>query len=89
MTTAQPTQRVPLLDLKAQHAALREELRAAFDRVLDSQQFVLGEDVRLLESELARYTRARYAVGTRWSARPVPPDWAGTDGRAERRPPRS
>jgi dTDP-4-amino-4,6-dideoxygalactose transaminase len=54
---------VPLLDLKQQHAALREELRAALERVLDSQQFILGEDVRLLESELARYTRARYAVG--------------------------
>ncbi|HEX8688467.1 MAG TPA: DegT/DnrJ/EryC1/StrS family aminotransferase, partial [Pyrinomonadaceae bacterium] len=39
------------------------ELRAALGRVLDSQQFILGEDVRLLESELARYTRARHAVG--------------------------
>jgi dTDP-4-amino-4,6-dideoxygalactose transaminase len=55
--------RVPLLDLKRQHAALRGELLAALGRVLDSQQFVLGEDVRLLESELARYTRARHAVG--------------------------
>jgi dTDP-4-amino-4,6-dideoxygalactose transaminase len=54
---------VPLLDLKQQHAALREELRAALERVLDSQQFILGEDVRLLETELARYTRAQHAVG--------------------------
>jgi dTDP-4-amino-4,6-dideoxygalactose transaminase len=54
---------VPLLDLKQQHAALREELRAALERVLDSQQFVMGEDVRLLEAELARYTGARHAVG--------------------------
>ena len=54
---------VPLLDLKQQHAALREELRAAVGRVLDSQQFILGEDVRLLEKELARYTGAEHAVG--------------------------
>ncbi|MBV8856095.1 MAG: DegT/DnrJ/EryC1/StrS family aminotransferase [Acidobacteria bacterium] len=54
---------VPLLDLKRQHLNLRDELRAALGRVLDSQQFILGEDVRLLESELARYTRALYAVG--------------------------
>ncbi|MFL6334908.1 MAG: DegT/DnrJ/EryC1/StrS family aminotransferase [Pyrinomonadaceae bacterium] len=54
---------VPLLDLKQQHLNLREELRAALGRVLDSQQFIMGEDVRLLEAELARYTRARYAVG--------------------------
>jgi len=54
---------VPLLDLKQQHAALREELRAATTRVLDSQQFVLGEEVRLLETEIARYSQAKHAVG--------------------------
>ncbi|MCA1616350.1 MAG: DegT/DnrJ/EryC1/StrS family aminotransferase [Acidobacteria bacterium] len=55
--------RVPLLDLKRQHAALRDELRAATDRVLDSQQFVLGSEVRLLEEEIASYSNARHAVG--------------------------
>jgi len=54
---------VPLLDLKQQHAALREELCAATERVIDSQQFVLGEEVRLLEEEIARYSQARHAVG--------------------------
>jgi dTDP-4-amino-4,6-dideoxygalactose transaminase len=54
---------VPLLDLKQQHAALRDELREAVNRVFDSQQFILGEDVHLLETELAHYTRTRYAVG--------------------------
>jgi dTDP-4-amino-4,6-dideoxygalactose transaminase len=54
---------VPLLDLKQQHEHLREELRAATDRVLDSQQFVLGEEVRLLEEEIALYSGARHAVG--------------------------
>jgi dTDP-4-amino-4,6-dideoxygalactose transaminase len=54
---------VPLLDLKQQHAHLREELRAAVDRILDSQQFVLGEEVRLLEAEIAAYSATRHAVG--------------------------
>ena len=54
---------VSLLDLKQQHAALREELRAAVDRVLDSQQFVLGPEVRAFEEEIERYTTARHAVG--------------------------
>jgi dTDP-4-amino-4,6-dideoxygalactose transaminase len=54
---------VPLLDLKQQHASLREELRAALERVLDSQQFILGEDVRRLEEELAAYTGAAHSVG--------------------------
>ncbi|HEY9401119.1 MAG TPA: DegT/DnrJ/EryC1/StrS family aminotransferase [Pyrinomonadaceae bacterium] len=63
MTTPSPGMQVPLLDLKQQHAHLREELRAATDRILDSQQFVLGEEVRLLETELARYSETRHAVG--------------------------
>jgi len=54
---------VPLLDLKQQHESLREELREAVGRVLDSQQFILGREVSLLEEELASYTRARHAVG--------------------------
>jgi dTDP-4-amino-4,6-dideoxygalactose transaminase len=63
MTTPSPGMQVPLLDLKQQHARLREELRAAVGRILDSQQFVLGEEVRLLEEELARYSETRHAVG--------------------------
>jgi dTDP-4-amino-4,6-dideoxygalactose transaminase len=63
MPTIAAKMQVPLLDLRRQHEALREELREAVGRVLDSQQFILGEDVRLLEEELAAYTRARRAVG--------------------------
>src|SRR5919107_3754519 len=63
MSTTAAKMQVPLLDLKQQHLNLREELRAAVGRVLDSQQFIMGSDVRLLEAELARYTRARHAVG--------------------------
>jgi dTDP-4-amino-4,6-dideoxygalactose transaminase len=64
MTTPSPgMQQIPLLDLKQQHAHLREELRAAVGRILDSQQFVLGEEVRLLEEELARYSTTRHAIG--------------------------
>src|SRR5919112_2053594 len=63
MSTTAAKMQVPLLDLKQQHAALRGELRAALERVLDSQQFIMGEDVRLLEAEMARYTGAAHAVG--------------------------
>ena len=54
---------VPLIDLKPQYDALRGEMRAALERVFDSQQFILGEDVRRLEDEVARYTGAEHAVG--------------------------
>ena len=54
---------VPLLDLKQQHAALREELRAGVERVFESQHFILGEDVRQFETEFASYTQTKHAVG--------------------------
>lgn len=54
--------KVPLLDLQAQYAPLRDELRAAALRVMDSQQFILGPDVPALEREVAAYTGARHAI---------------------------
>lgn len=55
--------RIPLLDLKAQYAGLREEILAAVEAVFDSQQFVLGPDVAKLEEEVAAYCGTRFAVG--------------------------
>ena len=54
---------VPLLDLKAQYATIRQEIRAALERVLDSQQFILGPEVEALEHEIAAYSQCRYAIG--------------------------
>ena len=54
---------VPLLDLQAQYASLRDELRPAIERVLESQRFVLGDEVRRLEGSLAEYSEAKHAVG--------------------------
>ncbi len=54
---------VPLLDLKAQYRQIRDEVRAAVDRVMESQQFILGPEVQALEEEVAAYCGCRYAVG--------------------------
>jgi dTDP-4-amino-4,6-dideoxygalactose transaminase len=54
---------VPLLDLQAQYASLRDEMRPVIERVLESQRFVLGDEVRRLESSVAEYCEARFAVG--------------------------
>jgi len=54
---------VPLLDLKAQHATIRDEVRDAIDRVVESQNFIMGPEVQALEEEIASYTSARHAVG--------------------------
>ena len=55
--------RIPLLDLQAQYRHIREEVLSAVARVIDSQQFILGEDVRALECEIAAYSNARFGVG--------------------------
>ena len=54
---------IPMLDLKAQHQRISSELRAAIDRVMESQQFILGPDVKDLEQEIAGYCETRYAIG--------------------------
>ncbi len=54
---------VPLLDLRAQHATIRESVVDAMMRVVDDQAFILGEPVQRLEADLAALSRTRYAVG--------------------------
>lgn len=54
---------VPLLDLRAQHALIRDEVVAAMMQVVDDQRFILGEPVERLEAEVARRSNTRYAVG--------------------------
>lgn len=55
--------KVPLLDLRALHQPIREELLTAMARVVDSNAFILGEDVRQLEHSIAEYCQTRYAIG--------------------------
>jgi dTDP-4-amino-4,6-dideoxygalactose transaminase len=54
---------VPLLDLKAQFAQIRAEVMPIIDQVCASQQFILGEHVRALEEEVARYCGASAGIG--------------------------
>src|SRR5579871_1520681 len=62
VTTATQKQ-VPLLDLKAQHRQIREEVLAEMARVIDSQKFILGEDVQKFEAQIATYCGTKFAVG--------------------------
>ena len=56
-------QSVPLLDLKAQYAPIREEIRAAMDRVADAQYFIGGPEVEGLEREVAADSQCQFGIG--------------------------
>ncbi len=62
-TDPTPALEVPLLDLTAQWASLRDEALAAITRVCDSQRFILGAEVEALEGELASSIGVGHAVG--------------------------
>ncbi len=55
--------KVPLLDLRRQYARIRPEVEAAIASVVESQQLILGEEVRKFEEKAAAYCGCRYAVG--------------------------
>jgi dTDP-4-amino-4,6-dideoxygalactose transaminase len=54
---------VPQLDLAAQYAAIGDEIREAVDRVLASQQFILGREGTAFEEEIARLCGVAHGVG--------------------------
>jgi dTDP-4-amino-4,6-dideoxygalactose transaminase len=61
--SSSPVTKVPLLDLRSQYQSVRDEVRTAMDRVLESQQFILGPEVEALEEEIAQYCGCKYAIG--------------------------
>jgi dTDP-4-amino-4,6-dideoxygalactose transaminase len=54
---------VPFVDLAAQHRALDRPIREAVGRILESSQFILGEDVEAFEREFASFCGVKNAVG--------------------------
>jgi dTDP-4-amino-4,6-dideoxygalactose transaminase len=53
---------IPILDLKSQYQQLKPAIQAAIERVLESGQFILGSEVKLLEQEVADLLGVKYAV---------------------------
>jgi len=51
------------LDLAALHAPIRDEIIAEMIRVVDSNKFIMGDDVKDLEGLIANYSGTRFAVG--------------------------
>jgi len=55
--------KVPLLDLKAQYRAIKDEVLTATRELYETQRFILGPEVEKLEERVARYCHTEYAVG--------------------------
>src|SRR5271157_17633 len=53
---------IPTVDLKVQYKTIKAEIDEAIAHVLDSGNFILGENVRLFEEEFADYVGAKYGV---------------------------
>jgi dTDP-4-amino-4,6-dideoxygalactose transaminase len=54
---------VPLLDLKPQYQPLADEIQAAIEKVCAAQGFILGPQVKELESSVAEYSQCRFGIG--------------------------
>lgn len=54
---------VPLLDLKAQHATIKDDVVAAMMAVVDNQAFILGSPVGELECKIAGLSQTKFAIG--------------------------
>jgi dTDP-4-amino-4,6-dideoxygalactose transaminase len=63
VTVTTRTQDIPLVDLRAQYATIRDEVRRAIDDVLDSMQLTIGPNVRAFDQEWAAYCGTKHSIG--------------------------
>jgi dTDP-4-amino-4,6-dideoxygalactose transaminase len=54
---------IPLLDLKAQYAAIQSEIEPVLKEVCQSQYFILGPQVANFEKSVAEYCQSKFAIG--------------------------
>ncbi|MTJ47261.1 DegT/DnrJ/EryC1/StrS aminotransferase family protein [Dolichospermum sp. UHCC 0259] len=54
---------IPFIDLKTQYASIKDEINQAISGVLETTQFILGEEVEAFETEFAAYCGADYGIG--------------------------
>ena len=55
--------KIPYVDFGPTTKSSKIELTSAFERVLDSGRFILGEEVKVFEKEFAEYCGTKYAAG--------------------------
>ncbi|MBU2622542.1 MAG: DegT/DnrJ/EryC1/StrS family aminotransferase [Proteobacteria bacterium] len=55
--------KVPLLDLKVQYRTIKDEIMDVTANIFESQYFILGPHVEILEKEIAEYCSVKYSIG--------------------------
>jgi dTDP-4-amino-4,6-dideoxygalactose transaminase len=55
---------IPLVDLKKQYQSIKGEIDSAISDVLQSCQFILGEQVEAFEADFASYCQSQFALGS-------------------------
>lgn len=55
--------KVPMLDLSEQYQELRTEVIDVLDQVMSSSRFILGDNVKKLEEDVAKYSNVAYGIG--------------------------
>jgi len=56
-------EKIPLLDLRAEYAEIKDAVDASIKRVVESARFILGEEVTNFEKDFAAFCRADHAIG--------------------------
>jgi dTDP-4-amino-4,6-dideoxygalactose transaminase len=55
--------KIPFVDLKAQHLSIKDEIDFAIQRVVDSTNFIMGDEVKSFEEEFSQFCEAKFAIG--------------------------
>jgi dTDP-4-amino-4,6-dideoxygalactose transaminase len=55
--------KIPIMNLKTQYVSIKDEVDSAIRKVVDSQHFILGEEVESFEGEVAKYCNTQHSVG--------------------------
>ena len=63
MTLTTTKMQIPLVDLRANYAGIKDEVRAAIDEILEGMQLTIGPNVRAFDEEWARFCGSKHAVG--------------------------
>ncbi|MGN7175941.1 transcriptional regulator [Paenibacillus sp. FSL R5-0490] len=55
--------KVPMLDLSEQYQGLKSEVLEVLDEVMSSSRFILGDNVKKLEADVAKYSNVNHGIG--------------------------